>query len=144
MINPHPPLTGFPIVIASLLLVLEAIGFLGVVKNHFVVRNFLLIALLITTPLTFFSGYFGAEVARTISNTNQDIIGYHQAYGRATLLALVPLLLFGAADFVTSYNKSSVRVGFITFMCLFWLITGYTSYLGGELVFRYGAAVQNQ
>ena len=147
MINPHPPLTGFPITISVLICIAEIGKHLGR-KNEFnIVCNFLTLAALVIFPLTYYSGYWGAEFVD--KNFNQKLIASHQALAKFFLFTCIPYCMLRAAlafeKFLLGMISNSVKELLETSLtCLSLAILAlviYTSYLGGNLVFEHAAAV---
>lgn len=141
MINPHPPLSSIPIVLLVSASIFDALSLwmptrAGELRR---VASWLLVLLLAIAPLTFYSGYFGAEAANQSFKISPDQIGAHQLWAKCFLMSLVPA---GIARYLLMSQQSkklwSVWVFFLTLSLSLGLITAYQ---GGELVFESGAGV---
>jgi len=141
-INPHPPMSGFPLVIVCLLLLLEALSFkLDIVKVRSI-RLFLVSSLLLLVPITYFSGLYGLEQGITLTPEQKEMVAHHQLMGKLILIILVPVSLFA---FLNSYYSSkTVNIFYILFIVTTACLVSYTSYRGGELVFKQGVGVVNR
>ena len=146
MFNPHPALTGFPFVLLVILAVVEFFRLVLKRPGLDKTAEVLLLALAVTTPLTFFSGYLGASDSNRSYLVDPDIIERHRAVGRLLVISLVPTIL-------TAYlrrsilNKEITEPRAITAFYLFFLTASlslavWTGYRGGDLVFEHGAGVQ--
>jgi uncharacterized membrane protein len=142
--NPHPPLSGFPVVLLTLLLLTEMTALFRPSPPNRQLQSFLLLWLLGFTVLTYFSGYWAFDQANQSFCVAEDLILRHQGYAKFTALLLVPLglifaLLQNDAGHVAAGRvlRALWRITLVTV----WLIAAYTSSLGGKLVFAHGAAV---
>ena len=144
--NPHPPLSGFPIVILSLLVVVELITFFRPGADFHKTQQFLLCALCLFAAATYFSGYWGFDRANQTFQIPEENIFRHQGYAKFFLFLLVPLVLvYSMRSAVPERSKSLERQMewlFRALLVLSWALAAYTSTLGGELVFSAGAAVR--
>jgi len=143
--NPHPPLSGFPIVLLILLCGGEILWFCAPKTYQGpAVRIFLLVGTLLFVPLTYFSGDWGVDAANQaqIFKITTDQISFHQNTAKLLLLSVVPLLLFGLLKSSALYGRSiTVRISYLISLALSLTLCILTSYRGGELVFTHGAAV---
>lgn len=140
MFNPHPPLTGFPIVITTLFIFIELYSLLKK-KDLKPLSVFLLSCLLVFSISTFISGFFGFDYANTIKDVPENLVDQHQSFAKVHLILLVLMIIFyslrefynlGSKFFITSY---------FLILIIFALNIYYVGFLGGELVFKHGAGV---
>lgn len=140
--NPHPPLSSFPFVILSLLLLIEVYSLFA--KNKSSIRPvsiFLVTILAIISPLTYYSGFWGLEFAEQSFTIPDAKIDQHQMYARLYLITLVPTSLFYSLK--TSNENSKILCYLYRLSLLLSLaLVGYVSFLGGSLVFNHGAGVK--
>ena len=146
--NPHPPLTGFPISICFLICLAE------ITKHQFkkeqmqTICNFLTLCAVVIFPLTYYSGYWGAELVE--KNFDQRLIASHQALAKLFLFTCIPYVILRATLAFEKYllgmiseNAKELIGTFLTCLSIvIFALVIYTSYLGGNLVFQYGAGVK--
>lgn len=146
MFNPHPPLTGFPLVLLVLLAVVEFFRCGFGRKDLDRPADLLLIALAVFTPLTFFSGYFAASDAEQTFVVAPEAIETHRAFGRLLVIFLVPTLLTAVLSrtALSSGNPAASKLNgaYLLFLSATIAVAVYTGYLGGSLVFDHGAGVR--
>ena len=143
--NPHPPLASIPFVLGGVLLILELLArrkeerALGAAAAAAPV---VLLLLGVITPLTYLTGYTGATFADQAFSVPASAIATHQAYGKFLLLLLFPVLVLAfARGFAKGESKELIGSLYVLSVALFLGVAGWTSYLGGELVFTHGAGV---
>ncbi len=144
MLNPHPPLSAFPAVILTLIVFFELVSIFQHDPFYRRAVRLLLCILIIISPLTYFSGYFGAEAALAIREIPQKIIERHQLTAKIYLFALIPCVI---AHFAEDECKSPRSRKYTTWFFRICLLLAYaiillTSFRGGELVFTHGAGVK--
>ncbi len=141
MFNPHPPLTAFP----AVLLLAAVIGeFLAVLTKARSWRDFSARALLLSlvfSPLTFFSGYWGAENASQTFTINEELIANHEGYAKLFMLALFVTALLAMVSRRATLNVALFRGIYLTMLCVSTGLAVYVGFLGGSLVFLHGAGV---
>ena len=144
MINPHPPLSAFPIVLFTTLLFGEA-AYTVIRKDFTALRLYLLSLTLVSLIATYFSGYWGVEVAKELTpHVAPEVIGGHQSAAKAFLFFSPAFFLFGFLMCGEYRSRRIVRSLYFLSLFAMWCAAARVSYLGGELVFRHGAAVLHQ
>ncbi len=148
MINPHPPLSGFPLAICFLITSCE-------VLKHFLKKNqlsnlcnYLTFFGLLIFPLVYYSGYEGATYVKEGFNT--ALIIEHQKLAKLFLFTCIPYLVLRTAmafekNLLGEISGSKKKIIEKVLTCFSVVILGlvlYISHLGGALVFEHGAAVK--
>lgn len=136
--NPHPPLTGFPLAILTLLVVNEM---LYRRSDRGKTRLFLLGCLVPCTVVTYISGYWGVDFAKGVST---DLISTHQAYAKFLLLLLFPLALFGILAHLRGTTERWLPGVYYLLLLFALALVIKIGSLGGDLVFVHGAGVQQR
>lgn len=140
MFNPHPPLTGFPIVITTLFILVELYSLLKK-KDLKPLSVFLLSCLVVFSISTFISGYFGFDYANTIKEVPEELVDRHQSFAKVHLILLMLIIIFySLKEFYHLRSKFFIVSYFLT-LIFFALNIYYVGFLGGELVFKHGAGV---
>ena len=137
-LNPHPPLSAFPLVIASLIVLLELANLKLKSKNISTSIQVLIPCLLVISPLTFLSGYWGKEHANKTFQVNPDFIETHKLFAQGLLISLVPLAVF----YYLNISRQAKSLYYYLALSLVVCLALYTGYKGGNLVFEHGAAVE--
>ena len=150
LFNPHPPLTGAPGTLLVLACASELLYSALTCKQHPAARHFrtsstvFVIAAVLLVPLTYYSGYWGAEAASQTFQISDELVGTHQAWGKFALISCFPsMVLFGLERFGNN-APNWLRPVYLGLLAVSTALVLYTSYQGGELVFRHGAAVSAQ
>ncbi len=138
--NFHPVLASFPFVIITSLVIYE------IIANFFKFREinnfslFLLALFVFFLIASFISGYQGYTYANQSFIVPEDKISKHHLYGKLLLfLCVIPISL----KIVIAKNKNkALACLYYSSLFLIFLFVTYTSYLGSQLVFKYGAGVQ--
>lgn len=142
MFNPHPPLAHAPLLICSLLLVefaLEKSRRWTSIEIHPSFSNYLVIVLCLVSPLTYYSGYWGADFANAAFKIPEEAILYHQSIAQFFLISLIPIALFAV---LRRQNPSMfTSLGYFLFLLMGFSIVLFGSRQGGKLVYEHGAAV---
>ncbi|MFN8389258.1 MAG: hypothetical protein U0136_03105 [Bdellovibrionota bacterium] len=143
--NPHPPLSGFPVVILTLLVL--SIGWNRYLhRDESAIQDFLSVMLGLFAVLTYYSGYWGFDRANQSFSVDEAAILRHQGYARFFVLLVVPLLLIGAVRKAAPPEREQLRRALRLFWEIsvlgLWILGAYASALGGRLVFDHGAAVR--
>lgn len=100
-----------------------------------------LVAGAVSVILAFFSGYSASEYADQTFQVSDDLIGLHHTMGRLLLFMVLPSVALKILSSRAQFGRGAFR-GFylgVLIMCVGLVI--YTGYLGGQLVFGYGAGV---
>ena len=140
--NPHPPLTGFPPVIAVLLLAYEGLCYKFPSLDQRSFRLLLNLALTIFTALTYFSGFFGREIASP-DLLEGAYVATHEGYARmALILACLQLLLLALRELAPAGRRGIGRGLYLINLVAVCGMLWYTATLGGELVFDHGMGVE--
>ncbi|MCC6953322.1 MAG: hypothetical protein IT290_04325 [Deltaproteobacteria bacterium] len=144
IINPHPPLTSFPIALALLLVAFEV--WVAARRPSAApvgeVRIFLVIALLLAVSAAYYSGFWGLEYAADPSMLRpltEREASDHQAFARVALILSFPFALFGYL--ASARPQRALRT--VYFVCLMGLAMTllWTGFQGGRLVFERAAGV---
>ncbi len=161
--NPHPPVSAIPGVLFCAAFILEMLALLyrsETLRNS--VRVIVTLAIILT-PITYLTGYLGATAARNeltaidIAESEKnpasaktelldERIEVHRATGRLLLFSIFPLGLFTLLsqmkDQLTGENAARIAEMLFRLFLIITVISALsTSYLGGRLVFSYGAGV---
>lgn len=146
MLNPHPPLSGFPIVLVCILALLEGIRLRS--KNPAEWQrtlSFVILLLMTFVPLTYFSGYFGADYAHSQFKVPDEAILQHQLWAKSALFVSIGMTLIYVLAYVAEPEKPAVAKQLLSlyrFFLICLLVTLIrTGFLGGNLVFSHGAGV---
>lgn len=140
--NPHPPLSSFPFVILFLLVLTELVKFFFPKKIELgQVSNFLIVMLVVFVPLTYYAGFWGLDYAEQSFKIPDESIERHQTYAKLLLILIVPLVLVYSL-LRSSPTSRAMRFLYRLLLLLSIILVSYVSFLGGELVFNYGAGVQ--
>lgn len=142
MVALHPPLSGYPLAFLSLLVVLEVLCLTRFRTRVLGARSIIVVALVISTAASFFSGYQAVSNLSELSERIEGLISQHHTIGR--------LLLFNVVVLATAYWISGVATqARVVFRALYYLLltsqlclTLWVGYLGGELVFEHGIGVK--
>ena len=148
----HPALSSLPFSMLFIILILELISFSKIfhISNQLI---FLLLSLLVIfTILTFFSGYIANIFADGTYKIDDKLISYHHFYGRFFLILVIPII--GLKFLTNKVNANNLNISkkmnlmqaclnltYFTYLLILLAFAVYTQYLGGQLVFRYGAGV---
>ena len=136
----HPFVTHFPIVLILLLGVLELYSLWD--QSLQKAKELLLVCFLISVLAAFFSGFLAQETASQSFQVSVDIIAYHQIWAKASLFLSFPLVILGFFQHRASHAVGMFAWSYRVLLIAVILLLGFTSYLGGELVFSYGAGVR--
>jgi uncharacterized membrane protein len=137
----HPPFTSFPVPLLFTACAMEIAVLLTKRDSLKITVQILLLLAAIFTGLSFYTGYGASEAADQFFKIPNDVISFHHSIGRATLLCIIPLC---AVSLLRSYAKYGIKFFSAVYILLListLLLAVYTGYLGGELVFKYGAGV---
>ncbi len=137
----HPPLTSFPFALLLTATLLEAFQLL---RPSLEVRNAIRIILFFAgffIIAAFLSGYQASELANKSFVIADELISKHHSVGRLAMIALLSTLVLHEVSIFAVNSKKVFWAGYYIFLILAVILVVYTGYLGGELVFRYGAGV---
>jgi len=142
-VNPHPPLAGFPFVMLCCVVFAELLAAFYRPKQCRKFAAVLLRALCVVAPLTYYAGYWGAEMANQTFSVSIDVIAAHQMKAKMLLLSLIPTLLLSILERQASEADEPfrLRVLYYFFLLVSFALVILTSYEGGDLVFIHGAGV---
>lgn len=138
--NLHPIFSGFPLAFFLLLILFELLA----LKRNWA-KEASLVALTLTclgVLLAFFSGYQGHEFANQTHKVPEETIVWHHNLGRILLFATVALCCLGWASAHAKFHRTIFRSVYIGILLICLGLTVYVGFLGGELVFKYGAGVK--
>lgn len=138
MINPHPPLSSFPIVISLLLVVSELLANKIETKK---ISNFLLLMLVVFSAVTFISGYFGFDYAGVMTDKTKLVVDLHQSLAKIHLIILLFFGLLYSLKYIYQVQNITLEIAYYSVFLLMIINILYLGYLGGELVFNHGAGV---
>ena len=141
--NPHPPLSAFPIALACLVALCEVVSYFWKEKSSELrtVGKWVLVSSFIFSPLTYYTGYWGAELASKTFEVSDELISYHQMLAKLYLATLVTCALFALMDTFDKENRPFVKFGYSTLVALTLFAAIMVSRQGGKLVFEHGAGV---
>jgi uncharacterized membrane protein len=134
MINLHPPLASFLAPTCLIVVILEIVAIAN--KTKYSIINWLLFSCAIIATCTFISGYFASYTASQTFKVPEKVIAYHYNIGRITLI----LTWFTALLSLFIVNLK-IRILYLIILMATLISIFYSGYLGGELVFNYGAGV---
>lgn len=140
--NFHPVVSHFPIALLLVVLILE---FLTLFSSKVIFRSALevnLVCSVVFAVLAFVSGYQGSEFANASFKISDELIAPHHNAGRSLLFTIFPALLFYFAAKGAKHGKALFKTLYLVCLSASMAIALYSGYLGGQLVFKYGAAVK--
>lgn len=145
MIPLHPPLSGFPLTCAALLVSVEFFCFVrGRSERVGAVRGFLVFASLVTTVATFLSGYQASAPLRELAPDIASALGSHHACGRLLLINSIALAVFYLVSSRALYGKAIMRAFYALTVLLQMALAILSGGLGGSLVFDHGIGVRSE
>jgi len=140
--NLHPPLTAFPLALITAVVILEIINCFrpsSKLKSAIEINLFLA---MIAAIAAFYSGYQAAENASLDFKVNEDIIAWHHTVGRLILFSIIPAFFLSLIAERAEYFRAGFKAFYYLLLGISFFLVVYTGYLGGELVFSYGAGVK--
>ena len=139
--NLHPPFSSFPIVLFIVALIFEAIGIYR--KNDLLisVARANLIAACVFMFAAFFSGYQAAESASISFKIPTEAIQNHHSIGKILLFISIPTAILAILSRTAKNNIKTFSIAFYIFLMACVSLAIYCGWLGGNLVFKYGAGV---
>jgi len=148
MINPHPPLSGFPLAICFIITCCEILKHKFKKEKLSTVCNYLTFFGLLIFPLVYYSGYQGVNyISKGFSS---ELIAEHQRLAKFFLFTCIPYLVLRTAiafeksllGIISDDIKEILEAVLTCFSVAILGLVLYTSHLGGELVFKHGAGVE--
>ncbi len=136
--NIHPPLSSFPGVILTLVVVAELYAAFRKSAPAAQLARTLLTILLFIAPLTYFSGYVGEEYAKHV---DKDVIGWHENFAKLFLLSLVSTGIFAYARTIATTRANLIGSFYYLLLSVTYGLILYVSFLGGGIVFEHGGGV---
>jgi uncharacterized membrane protein len=137
----HPAITAFPTALLPLALLLEIWNFFRPSAPISAAARVLVVFGVLGVIAAFISGYQASELADQFFEVPDEPISTHHAVGRLLLFVSIPML---ALMWIGSVAVHARKVFLSLYGALLLVSVGlvcYAGYLGGELIFRYGAGV---
>jgi uncharacterized membrane protein len=142
MIALHPPISGSPLAFLCLLVTLELLQLSSRGQSLRSFKGVAVISVLLACVASFLSGYQAVSDLGEIPELTDSLISKHHGFGK--------ILLINAVVLATSYWTARVAThgkrffGFIYYALLASqvVLTVWTGYLGGDLVFDHGLGVR--
>lgn len=143
MIALHPPLSGMPLAFIAMLSCVELMRTRVAWRSSLrLTRNVALVAVVVSTGVSFLSGYQASSPLGDLSTDIEAALGTHHAYGR---LLLINALLMGTFAWLEARAARGRGVLFCLYLTTLLAQLGLTllvGYLGGSLVFTHGLGVK--
>lgn len=139
----HPPLASFPVVILTLILGFEIFGRLSSREGVLAASRLLTLIVLPITLITYLSGYFTAGDANQRFTVDLEIISRHESFGKLLLIVLLVVVVLRLCLDSVKHHKL-LEWFFLLSLSGATLLAAYTSFLGGDLIFRHGAGVYGE
>ena len=139
MTNIHPLIVHFPIALIIVIFILDFLGVLFKRKSFLSTANILTIFAATGAVMAVISGMV-AEESVWHAGEAHELLELHEIIGFIVLGLTLILLIFRPAvkkKLFGSLGWVAVLLSFVASM-----LVGYTGYLGGEMVYKYGAGVQ--
>lgn len=133
----HPPFSAFPLVIILLIAIIETINAFKPLLSNDKLSLYLTYSLFVFTFLTYISGHFAALTAHQSFQVPEQKIAFHQLMGKASLFSEISLIVFNHLK----NDKLILKLFYYAILFITAILIMSTSYLGGELVFKFGAGV---
>jgi len=135
----HPALVSFPFVTVWLIVILEVVSFKGDEFGKVSTGIFALTA--ITTLFSYLTGHEASEFASQTFSVPDSAIGTHFLWAKISLFTVIPCFGLKLVSLFSKHKQEMWRnVYLLTLLASAFLLT-YTGWLGGRLVFEYGAGV---
>ena len=142
MYNVHLPFTGVPFALILAAVIFEAAGIFCRWNEGSKVAHKVLLLLLILAPITYFTGYWGADDANHTFQVPLDVIETHRSYGRLFLLVFIPTVLCSSLRAAAERRIYALELIYFAFLAASLVLVVIASSHGGALVFESGAAVR--
>jgi len=89
----------------------------------------------------FFSGYIASDLADQFFEVPDEPISQHHVLGRLLLFTSIPMLALMWIGYAASHSKAMFLAAYRLLLLACVVLVIFTGYLGGELIFNYGAGV---
>lgn len=139
MTNIHPLIVHFPIALIIVIFILDFLGVLFKRKSFISTANILTIFAAIGAVMAVISGLI-AEESIWHPEEAHELLELHEIMGFTVLGLMLILLIFRPAVKKKLFGSLGWVAVFLSFAAS--VLVGYTGYLGGEMVYKYGAGVQ--
>jgi uncharacterized membrane protein len=137
----HPALTAFPAALLPAALLLEVWSMVRRSPSASSAARILVTLGVIGVVAAFISGYQASELADQFFEVPDEPISAHHAVGRLLLFVSIPMLaVMWIGEFAT-HAKGMFQAIYRVLLLVSVGLVCYSGYLGGELIFRYGAGV---
>ena len=141
MLRIHPAISSFPLGLLIVACIIEAWVFLSKSEKAAWAANFLLFASLISSILTFLSGYQASANTGELTEPVQEFLSNHHAWGRFALISIIVTACFKWMASIATQNKKIFQVIYLIMLCVTLLALIAVSHRGGGLVFDHGVGV---
>lgn len=140
MPNIHPLIVHFPIALIMVIFILDFLGVLFKRKSFLSTANILTIFAAAGAVMAVVSGLI-AEDSIWHTDAAHELLELHETIGFTVLgLTLILLVLRPAVKKKKLFGSLGWLAVLLSFVAS--VLVGYTGYLGGEMVYKYGAGVQ--
>ena len=139
--NIHPPFSSFPIVLFTVSIIFEIIGIYRNKDILISVARANLVAACVFMFAAFFSGYQAAENASISFKIPTEAIQDHHSIGKILLFISIPTAILAVVSKTAKNNSKMFSIAFYIFLITCVSLAIYCGWLGGNLVFKYGAGV---
>jgi uncharacterized membrane protein len=140
MLNLHPPLTAFPIVLLCLIAFLEVWAWARRLDWQKPIEV-ILVLMVVAVGAAFFSGYQASDLADQTFAVPNEAIAWHHNCGRLLLFLSVPCAALRFVAARARFNRTAFGVAYALILVSSIGLALYVGYLGGQLVFKHGAGV---
>jgi uncharacterized membrane protein len=142
MYNFHPPFSGFPFALLTVVVLAEAgVIFWRSTRLEWVAFINLMLAGVFTL-IAFLSGYQALRHASATFTVPDTAITQHYILGKIVLIAVLLSVCLKICHMRAVYNRAFFGALYGVALFVAYSAVIYTGYLGGQLVFKYGAAVK--
>lgn len=138
----HPPLSALPFAFILLLSCLEVVNYWSPGDWVRKARIFLLLAVVVGTSLSFFSGYQASYLAGDISEAASAVLSQHHLIGRLLLFTVITMGIIYAIGTFARRGKIMFSLSYYMLLLLSLLLVVAAGFLGGGLVFEHGIGVK--
>jgi len=134
-------LAAFPLVLVCLAFAAELLLFFKACPNLASCRSTFLWLAMAAVSAAFFSGYQANDLANQTFIVPDEAIAQHHNLGRILLFCIIPCALLGIFSDKAQHARQAFRAAYLILLSVCLVLVLCTGYLGGKLVFNYGAAV---
>jgi uncharacterized membrane protein len=131
-----------PLSFVALLVVMEVLHGLRLTKRLHSVKGVLIVAVLLSTAASFFSGYQAVSDLGEVPEATEILISQHHIIGRLLLFNVIALVTSHWISGVATHGKRFFRASYYVFLCIQVALTLGAGYLGGALVFEHRIGVK--